>query len=73
LILVNTVRIEHTIHGRSYVIEVQPVGADRWRAQISRAPGGMTSLMPFYGPTPDAAANQLAGWLNRAGGSKKAV
>jgi hypothetical protein len=71
--LVNTVRITHEIHGRSYVIEVRPVAADRWRAQIARAPGGMTSLMPFYGPTPDAAATQLAGWLSRAGGPKKAV
>jgi hypothetical protein len=69
----NTVRITHEIHGRSYVIEVRPVAADRWRAQIARAPGGMTSLMPFYGPTPDAAATQLAGWLSRAGGPKKAV
>jgi len=73
LTIVNTVRIEHTIHGRSYVIEVRPVGTDRWRAQISRAPGGMTSLMPFYGQTPAEAAEHLAGWLNRAGGRQKAV
>jgi hypothetical protein len=77
LMIVNTVqnpvRIAHTIHGRSYVIEVRPVGADRWRAQISRAPGGMTSLMPFYGQTPAEAADHLAGWLNRAGGRQKAV
>ena len=73
LTIVNTVRIEHTIHGRSYVIEVRPVGVDRWRAQISRAPGGMTSLMPFYGQTPAEAADHLAGWLNRAGGRQKAV
>ena len=69
----NTVRITQTIHGRSYVIEVRAVAADRWRAQIARAPGGMTSLMPFYGPTPAQAAEQLAGWLSRAGGGKKAV
>lgn len=70
---VQTVKISHTTHGRSYVIEVRPVGTDRWRAQIARAPGGMTSLMPFYGETPDAAAAQLAGWLDRAGGRRKAV
>jgi len=70
---VNTLRITHTIHGRSYVIEVRPVSGDRWRAQIARAPGGMTSLMPFYGQTPDEAAEHLAGWLSRAGGPRKAV
>jgi len=70
---VNTVRISQTIHGRSYVIEVRPVSADRWRAQIARAPGGMTSLMPFYGTTPDEAAQLLAGWLSRAGDPRKAV
>ena len=63
----NTVRITHTIRGRSYEIEVKAIGADRWRAQIARRPGGMTSLMPFYGPTPDAAAAELARWLTRAG------
>jgi hypothetical protein len=71
--LVKTVRITHTIHGRSYVIEVRAVSGDRWRAQIARAPGGTTSLMPFYGPTPDEAAQHLAGWLDRAGGPRKAV
>ena len=69
----NTVRITHTIHGRSYVIEVRAVSADRWRAQIARAPGGMTSLMPFYGQTPDEAAAHLAGWLTRAAEPRKAV
>ncbi len=72
-ITVNTIRIKEIIHGRSYVIEVRPVSADRWRAQIARAPGGMTSLMPFYGTTPDEAARHLAGWLDRAGSPKKAV
>ena len=62
------VRITQTIHGRSYVIEVRPVAEDRWRAQVARTPGGMTSLMPFYGTTPDDAARQLTGWLTRAGG-----
>jgi hypothetical protein len=70
---VNTVRITHTIHGRSYVIEVRAVSGDRWRAQIARVPGGMTSLMPFYGQTPDEAARRLAGWLDRAGSARKAV
>jgi len=67
------VRITHTIHGRSYVIEVRAVAVDRWRAQIARTPGGMTSIMPFYGTTPDDAATRLAGWLARAGGPRKAV
>jgi hypothetical protein len=70
---VNTIRITHTIHGRSYVIEVRAMSADRWRAQIAHAPGGMTSLMPFYGQTPDEAASHLAGWLSRAGEPRKAV
>jgi len=64
---VTPLRITHTIHGRSYVIEVRPVARDRWRAQVARKPGTMTSLMPFYGTTPDDAALQLAGWLERAG------
>ncbi len=64
---VTPVRITQTIHGRSYVIEVHAVAADRWRAQIARPPGGMSSLMPFYGRTPEDAATLLAGWLDRAG------
>ena len=73
---VTPVRFTHTIHGRSYVIEVSPVALDRWRAQIARKPGALTSLMPFYGTTPDDAACQLAAWLERAGAprvGKKAV
>jgi hypothetical protein len=69
----NPVRINHTIHGRSYVIEVRSVARDRWRAQVARMPGGMTSLMPFYGETPDKAAEQLVGWLARAGGPRRTV
>lgn len=65
------VRITQTIHGRSYVIEVRPVARDRWRAQVARTPGGMTSLMPFYGTTPDDAAGRLTGWLTRAGSRKQ--
>ena len=63
----NIVRFQETINGRSYVIEVRPVGQDRWRAQLARVPGGTTALMPFYGTSPDEAAQSLSVWLNRAG------
>src|SRR5262245_23620488 len=46
---VNIVRFNETINGRPYVIEVSPVGHDRWRAQIAGTPGRTTALMPFYG------------------------
>jgi hypothetical protein len=59
-------RIQETINGRAYCIEVAPVSRDRWRAQLVRTLGGPTALMPFYGTTPDAAAQQLASWLIRA-------
>jgi hypothetical protein len=62
----NTHRYQETINGRPYVIEVLPVGPDRWRAQIARQRGGTTALMPFYGATPEAAAGRLSHWLNRA-------
>jgi len=65
---VNIVRFQETINGKSYVIEVLPVGRDRWRAQIARSPGATTALMPFYGTTPDEAAKGLSGWLTRAAG-----
>ena len=64
--LVNVLHFNEMINGRPYVIEVSSVGRDRWRAQIARNPGGTTALMPFYGATPDAAADQLARWLTRA-------
>ena len=64
------VRFQETINGRSYVIEVLPIGRDRWRAQIALRPGGTTALMPFYGTTPDEAAKLLSGWLLRAAGSQ---
>ena len=67
---VNIIRFQETINGRSYVIEVLPVGRDRWRAQIARLPGGTTALMPFYGATPDEAAKLLSGWLVRAAGAQ---
>jgi len=56
-------RYEHTIAGRTYVLEVSPVSATRWRAQIARLPGMPTSLMPFYGATPEEAARALTSWL----------
>jgi hypothetical protein len=64
---VDIVRITETINGRTLLIEVSAVGQSRWRAQIACNPGGITALMPFYGPTPDAAAQRLASWLERAG------
>ena len=67
LFLVRSVRIEQNINGKSYVIEVLPVGRDRWRAQIAGRPGATTALMPFYGATPDQAAENLSQWLTRAG------
>jgi hypothetical protein len=67
------VRITHRINGRPYVIEVRAVGRDRWRAQVAKRAGGTTSLMPFYGKTPDDAAALLAGWLKRASEPRKAV
>jgi hypothetical protein len=48
------------------LIEVAAVARDRWRAYIVRIPGLPTALMPFYGPTPDEAANHLRQWLIRA-------
>jgi len=54
---------EEKIAGRTYLIEVSPVSASRWRAQIARRPGMPTSLMPFYGQTPDEAAKELSKWL----------
>jgi hypothetical protein len=59
-------RFERIIAGRCYQIEVAKVDDKRWRAHIMRAPGVPTAMMPFYGETPDAAASQLASWLDRA-------
>ena len=55
-------RFEETIGGRSYQIEVTPV-SNRWRAQLRRMPGMPTAMMPFYGTTPDEAAQLLTKWL----------
>jgi len=63
---VNVLHYEERINGRAYLIEVSPVGRDRWRAQIVRTPGGSSALMPFYGVSPDEAAHQLSAWLARA-------
>jgi hypothetical protein len=64
--------INETINGRAYAIEVLHVGRDRWRAQLVRR-GATTALMPFYGPTPDEAARQLASWLSRASAAAAAT
>jgi hypothetical protein len=56
-------RFDQTIGGRNYEIEVSAVASNRWRAQIVRAPGVTTAMMPFYGTTPDAAAGRLSAWL----------
>ncbi len=65
--MINAVhRFEESIGGRPYLIEVAPVSTDRWRAYIVRIPGVPTALMPFYGRTPDEAAQQLTDWLTKA-------
>jgi hypothetical protein len=65
---VNQHRYEETINGRPYLIEVSNVGRNQWRAQIARTPGGSAALMPFYGKTPDEAAEHLSRWLSIAHG-----
>ena len=55
---------EEHIAGRTYQIEVSLVSAERWRAQIARRPGIQSSLMPFYGKTPEDAAKELSKWLS---------
>jgi hypothetical protein len=64
---VTPVQVHETINGRRYIIEVLPVGRDRWRAHLASAPGARTALMPFYGPTPDEAVRLLSGWLTKVG------
>lgn len=59
-------RFQELIAGRPYQIEVAPVSKDRWRAYIVRIPGVPTALMPFYGTTPNEAADLLRRWLTRA-------
>jgi hypothetical protein len=65
---VNVHRFQEKINGREYLIEVSSVGVDKWRAQIQRTPGGSGALMPFYGKTPDEAAEHLSKWLSIANG-----
>lgn len=64
----NIVHFTETINGRVYAIDVLAVGPDRWRAEIARARGATTAVMPFYGTTPDEAAQHLRGWLARITG-----
>jgi hypothetical protein len=59
-------RFQESIAGHPYLIEVAAVAGNRWRANIVRAQGVPTALMPFYGTTPDAAADLLRRWLTRA-------
>jgi hypothetical protein len=59
-------RFAESIGGHAYLFEVASVETDRWRAYLVKAPGVPTALMPFYGPTPDEAAEQLRQWLIRA-------
>ena len=58
-------RFQETIGGRAYCIEVTHA-SNRWRAQLMRAPGVPSAMMPFYGPSPDEAARQLTQWLSLA-------
>ena len=58
-------QFEEVIGGRTFHIEVSRVTGTpaRWRAQIQRAAGMPTAMMPFYGRTPDEAAQGLSRWL----------
>lgn len=62
----STVRLEEEIGGRSYRIEVSRVARSNWRAQVITVYGSPAALMPFYGETPDDAAQNLVAWLSRA-------
>jgi hypothetical protein len=63
-------RFEEHINGRAYLIEVSSVGINQWRAQIARTAGGSAALMPFYGKTPDEAAQHLSRWLSLLHGNR---
>jgi len=56
---VNIHRFEEVINGREYKIEVSLVSSTTWCAKLGSVPGGASALMPFYGDTPDDAAQQL--------------
>ena len=58
-----THRYQEHVAGRTYEIEVRAISQSRWRAEIARLPGMPTSMMPFYGTTPEEAAQQLSRWL----------
>lgn len=58
----NVHRYEEIIDGRAYQIEVTRA-SNQWRAQLRRTQGMPTALMPFYGQTPDEAAQLLIKWL----------
>jgi hypothetical protein len=58
-------RVKEQINGREYRIEIAPVSAGKWRAQVLNAHGGPTALMPFYGTTPELTASGLTAWLTR--------
>lgn len=64
-------RFEEVINGREYLIEVSSVGRGKWRAQIQRTPGACGALMPFYGTTPDEAAQHLSRWLALVHGQER--
>jgi hypothetical protein len=69
MLTVTAHRFEEIINGREFLIEVSAVGSNRWRAHLVRVPGGSTALMPFYGATPQEAAQQLSSWLARVHGT----
>ena len=62
-------RYTETINGQKYRIEADRVQPDRWRACLVPRTEGPTALMPFYGRTPEEAAQQLARWLVRIHGA----
>ena len=59
-------RFEEVINGREYEIEVSLVSRTTWCARLGGVQGGASALMPFYGDTPDEAAQQLTNWLTLA-------
>ncbi len=59
-------RFERIVNGRVYLIEVTVVDPGRWRAFLTSGTGGPTAMMPFYGETPEDAAQQLTDWLTLA-------
>lgn len=61
-------RIEQTINGRAYRIEVSALAHDKFRAEIARVSGGSRAMMPFYGRTADEAVAHLSRWLTLAHG-----